>query len=393
MTHDKTLEGTRTELHELLQEALILELTTIPAYATACYSIMEQGQYDRSAPQIVNAEPIEVLRQVMVEEMLHMVLVANVLNAIGGKPVLNDPDLLPPYPRELLDGKGPTLYLRRFTPQQVKAFREVEKGPPDWHNAEKGDYRTIGGFYYWIKLRLENACQVHGAANLFTGSPELQIGPEDYYGAGGEVIAIKGDAEQRKELALQALTEIMKEGEGATFGHPADIRESEAAAHPAAQDLSYVACDGDRVPSPEGEERWDVAHYFKFDGILHSRYYLPTDRIGGPPSGEDLAVDWSAVWPMKDDPKPGDYHDYPEIEALSRQFNLTWTMLLNGLHAALNGEKSELAGLVALMYQLRNAAQRLIRVPLPSDPGTTAGPTWEYLGSDVAVPRKTAANR
>jgi hypothetical protein len=393
MTHDKTLEGTRTELHELLQKALIVELTTIPAYATACYSIMEQGQYDRSAPQIVNAEPIEVLRQVMVEEMLHMVLVANVLNAVGGKPVLNDPDLLPRYPCELLDGKGPTLYLRRFTPKQVKAFREVEKGPPDWHNAEKGDYRTIGGFYYWIKFRLQKACEEYGAANLFTGPPGLQIEPGDYYGAGGEVIAVKGDAKQCQERALLALTAIMEEGEGAPFGHAADIRESEAAAHPAAKGLRYVACDGDRIPSPDGEERWDVAHYFKFDEILHSRYYLPTDRIDAPPSGEDLAVDWSAVWPMKDDPKPGDYRDRPEIEALSRQFNLTWTMLLNGLHAALNGEKSELAGLVAHMYQLRNAAQRLIRVPLPSDPGTTAGPTWEYLGSDVAVPRKTAANR
>lgn len=381
MTDSTTIEDTRAGLQGLLQQALMLELSTIPAYATACYSIMEQGQYDRSAPQIVNAEPIEVLRQVMVEEMLHMVLVANVLNAIDCSPVLNDPNILPTYPYDLLNGKGPTLRLRRFMPEQIKAFREVEKGPPDWHNAEKGEPRTIGGFYYLIRLRLQQACDEHGAAKLFTGSPELQIGPEDYYGAGGEVIAVMGSAEERLKLALEALTEIMREGEGATFGAASDIEHSKAAPHPAAQELNYVACDGDRIPSPEGEERWDVAHYFKFNEILHSRYYLPTDHFDAPPSGGDLVVDWSAVWPMKDDPRPGDYRDYPEIEGVSRQVNLAWTAILDGLQAAFNGEKSQLAGLVAQMYALKDAAQRLIRVPLPGDAGMTAGPTWEYLGS------------
>jgi hypothetical protein len=177
----------------------------------------------------------------------------------------------------------------------------------------------------------------------------------------------------------------MREGEGATFGSARDLQDSEAAAHPAAKDLRYVACDGDRIPSPEGEERWDIAHYFKFNEILHSRYYLPTDRIDAPPSGGDLAVDWNAVWPMKDNPRPGDYRDFPEIDDLSRHVNLTWTTLLNGLHAALNGKKSELAGLVPLMYQLKDSVQRLIRVPLPGDAGATAGPTWEYLGAGISV--------
>ena len=361
MTHNKALKDARAELQHLLQKALMLELATIPAYATACYSIKEQGQYDRSEPEIVNAEPIEVIRQVMVEEMLHMVLVANVLNAIGGTPVLNDPKLLPHYPHKLLCGKGPTIRLRRFSPEQVKGFRDVEKAPPDWHNAEKGDFRTIGGFYYWIRLRLEKASKEYGAANLFTGKDHLQIDAADYYGAGGEVIAVRGKPSECLKHALHAIKEVMDEGEGAALGGR--------------------ACDGDRIPAPKGEERWDVAHFYKFNEILHSRYYEAADHLDQPPSGGDLAVDWSAVWPMRDDPKPGAYRDYPEIAELSRQFNLTWTDLLDGLHAAFNGEKERLLALVPLMYQLKDAAQRLMRVPLPDTPGTTAGPTWEYLGA------------
>ena len=373
MTDNEALEASLRNLREDLQQALILELSTIPPYATACYSIKEQGQYDRSEPEIVNAEPIEVIRQVMVEEMLHMVLVANVLNAVGGSPTLKGRGTVPTYPRHLLPGKGsspgkgPMVHLRRFTPEQVRSFREIERAPPDWENAAKGDYRTIGGFYYWIGKQIEKACDEHGAENVFTGDESRQIGSGDYYGAGGEVIGIVGLPDERKELALHAIKEIMDEGEGAAHGG--------------------AACDNDRIPAPEGEERWDIAHYFKFNEILHSRYYRATDHLGDPPSGGDLIVDWTAVWPMKDDPKSEDYREHAEIAALSERFNITYSRLLNGLDAAFNGEKHRLAEVVPLMYRLKDEAQRLIRVPLPGGSGETAGPTWEYRDLPEAASR------
>lgn len=352
MTDTRTLEQDRSELQDLLQQALMLELSTIPPYATACYSIREQGQYDRSDPEIVNAEPIEVIRQVMVEEMLHMVLVANVLNAIHCAPVMNDPEQLPRYPCKLLDGKGPTLRLRRFIPDQVKAFREVERAPATLTKALSGDYHTIGGFYAFIRKKLEEACKRHGAKNIFTGDPTRQIGKGDYYGAGGEVIVV-----DNLISAIHALVEIMEEGEGA--------------------DLGGTANDHDRIPGPE--ERWDVAHFFKFDEILHSRYYQADDRVDAPPSGGDMIVDWSAVWPMQDDPKGANYRSAPEIKALSDRFNACYSELLDGLNAAFNGEKARLVELVPVMYRLKESAQRLMRVPLPGcESSETAGPTWEY---------------
>jgi hypothetical protein len=45
-------------------------------------------------------------------------LAANVLNAVGGAPALDDPEWVPTYPRRLLpNGKGPEVRLRRFTPE------------------------------------------------------------------------------------------------------------------------------------------------------------------------------------------------------------------------------------------------------------------------------------
>lgn len=362
MTGNDDLETARAELCDLLQQALMLELSTIPPYATACYSILEQGQYDRSEPVIVNAEPIEVIRQVMVEEMLHMTLVANVLNAIGGRPTTNkpsqdnDPRRLPNYPCRLLDGKGPMVHLRRFTPEQIKSFREVERAPDDPQHALDGDYHTIAGFYLYISKQLEEACKTYGPAAIFIGKEMRQIGNDDYYGAGGEVIEIKGSPDERFALALDAINEIMEEGEGAMHGG--------------------LARDGDIIPGPEQEE--DIAHFFKFNEILHSRYYRPDDHVDHPPTGADLIVDWSAVSPMRDDPKEGDYAGAPEIAALSDQFNATWSELLDALDAAFNGEKHRLRDLVPVMYRIKDQAQRLMRVPLPDGSGETAGPTWTY---------------
>jgi hypothetical protein len=96
-TDTRTLAETRmtTErLRELLEAAVQLELATIPPYLCALYSI-HPG---------TNTEAALVLRSVVVEEMLHMVLSANVLNAIGGRPRVSGPDRAPHYPHELPDG-------------------------------------------------------------------------------------------------------------------------------------------------------------------------------------------------------------------------------------------------------------------------------------------------
>lgn len=352
-----SIDQARQSIHDLLQRALMVELATIPAYSTACYSIQEQGQYNRSSSEIVNAEPIEVIRQVMVEEMLHMVLAANVLNAVGGKPCLTDLEQLPSYPFQFFKEDEFRLHLRSFKPQQIKDFRTVEQAPNPENiaNALKGKYKTIAGFYMYVELVLESACEQFAEQEIFCGDENMQVNEQDYYGAGGDVVMVTD-----LDSAKQALSEIVREGEGAELGE--------------------TACDGDRIPSPPGEERWDVAHYFKFDGILHSRYYQPWDSINGPPSGGDMVVNWKAVWNMADDPTSTSFESFPDIQKLQNRFNSTYSELLECLEAAFNGEKAMLRNMVPVMFRLKEDAQKLIRIPIPDDEkGRTAGPSWTYL--------------
>ena len=67
------------DLREHLQWAIELEHSTLPPYLTALYSIKDGH----------NAEAAEVIQSVFLEEMLHMTLAANILNAVGGAPEID----------------------------------------------------------------------------------------------------------------------------------------------------------------------------------------------------------------------------------------------------------------------------------------------------------------
>ena len=41
------------------------------------------------------------IKGVVIEEMLHMTIAANVLNAVGGHPAIDRPDFVPNYPQDL----------------------------------------------------------------------------------------------------------------------------------------------------------------------------------------------------------------------------------------------------------------------------------------------------
>ena len=79
------------QLRKDLQTALELEHSTIPPYLTALASI--KFSY--------NLEIQNILETVVIQEMMHMALVANILNAVGGKPSLYSKKFLPIYPSRL----------------------------------------------------------------------------------------------------------------------------------------------------------------------------------------------------------------------------------------------------------------------------------------------------
>ena len=109
---------TMDDLRRHLQWAIELEHATIPPYMCALYSL-EPG---------ANAEAAQVISSVFVEEMLHLALAANLLNAVGGEPRLDAPELLPAYPHPLPHGdRSVQIQLAPFGSEALELFLNIER--------------------------------------------------------------------------------------------------------------------------------------------------------------------------------------------------------------------------------------------------------------------------
>ena len=88
------LDGTLPGLRAALQQAIELEHATLPTYLYALYSLVP-GK---------NGAIARLMLSVILEEMLHMALACNILNAVGGQPVIDSPAFVPTYPGPLPGG-------------------------------------------------------------------------------------------------------------------------------------------------------------------------------------------------------------------------------------------------------------------------------------------------
>ena len=187
-------------LKEHLQTAIELEHSTIPTYLCALYSIMPGS----------NAEAAAVIRSVIMEEMLHMTLAANLLNAIDGHPNIDHENFIPAYPGFLPHSdESFKVSLLKFGKPALETFMKIEKPAEPGAPPEDDRYQTIGQFYEAIaggfKFLYEEMKQ-----DLFSGEREKQITPNTwYYGGGGKVVEVID-----LNSALLAIEEITAQGEG-----------------------------------------------------------------------------------------------------------------------------------------------------------------------------------
>jgi hypothetical protein len=137
---------TPDQLREHLAVAMRVELSTIPPYLYAMYSIEDQ-----------RSEAARLIMSIVAEEMLHLALAANLLAAVGGEPGFLDPGLQPAYPG-LLAHHRPDLPLH-LAPASVDLVRStfmvlerpgVAAAPP-----EADGYHTLGQFYAAIETAVE----------------------------------------------------------------------------------------------------------------------------------------------------------------------------------------------------------------------------------------------
>ncbi len=351
----KTVE----DLREYLHIAMRLEHATIPPYLMALYSI-KPG---------TNSDATHVIRVVVVEEMLHLTLVANLMNAVGGDANLTTPDFVPLYPAYLPDGEQDfQVSLQPFSKEAVATFLNIERPDKDLPKADAklvvrskhrkeaqlglcpGDdamrFYSIGEFYEEIKRGLEHLHREMGD-KLFTGRAGWQIGPRYYYSGGGELVEVHDIRSARKAIML-----IVEQGEGL----------------------------GGKIYDVEHE----LAHYYRFQQLLKGQYYQPGDEKDAP-SGPTLNVDWDAVYRFKANARLADYTSEPELHAAAVDFNTAYAGFLALLTRAFSGEPNLLIEAVPDMFKLRRKIERLIHNPLPGSEGLNAAPTFEITSTPVTA--------
>jgi rubrerythrin len=321
-----------------LQSAIKLEHATIPLYLYALYSL----------DPAKNAEIAAITASVVVEEMLHMTLAANVLNALGGTPVIDEPGFIPTYPGPLPGGVQSelTVSLAPFSTDQLDTFLTIEEpeNAIDFPTlAAEADVITIGQFYAAISAAI--AALGDGA---FVDPPRNQVGP-DLMDEAVVVVDVR--------TAQQALQTIVDQGEGTSVS-PLEVVGS------------------------------GYAHYYRYQQIAKGHLLEPT---GGGPAPEDqyaytgpaVPFDPSGVYAAPTDPGP-----YPpgSAQALANNnFNYTYTSLLGALHALFNGDatSTQMNTAIGLMMSLKEQAIAMMSgVP---NPAVVTGPTFQYQPVNPAV--------
>ncbi|MET7994582.1 ferritin-like protein [Amycolatopsis sp. NPDC005232] len=329
------------ELRRHLQWAIELEHATIPPYLCALYSL-DPGR---------NAEAAQVVGSVLAEEMLHLALAANLLNAVGGEPKLDAPELLPAYPHPLPHGDASVqVNLVPFGAEALELFLRIEQPESADAPPQAEGYRTIGQFYAAVQAGLKELCEELGEKTVFSGDPKRQIGEMHLRSGGGSVIPVHD-----LDSALAALAEIVEQGEGAA---------------------RTEVWDGDRdVFHPERDE---VAHFYRFQELKNGRRYAEGDTPRSGPTGEEIKVDFDGVLPMRRNPSTADYPEDSPIRRAQVEFDNTYCLLLFLLEDAFTGNPGGLGATVGVMFQLKAQAQALMKMP-SGDGKTTAGPTFEYV--------------
>ncbi|MEP1741718.1 MAG: ferritin-like protein [Kangiellaceae bacterium] len=304
-------EDARTVLGKLLQSALHLEFATVPPYLSAAYSLRSD-----------NDEIVLLIARIAKEEMLHMTVVANLMNAIGISPDI--PSAVPEYPYDLNIVDPPLqLNLKSFSFEVIEdLFMQIEspENPIDYEadpeNQEGESLTTIGQFYQEII----NLIKSDVIPDLFVNAERdvyKQVAVSPYFrrfayadNEDNQKYPLKEDIDfviKDKETAVCHLNWIVDQGEGTTPENP----------------LTEEGIPG---------------HYYRFESISEGKYLIKDNSSQEKYSfsGADLLFDEDGLHEFDDNAKPEDYTEFLDVVDEMKYFNSIYTEMIDFLHLAFN---------------------------------------------------------
>lgn len=390
---------TLEDLQKHLQEACYVEMSTVPLYLYAMYSIQSQieggpagyvGDINKSssASAIPTMSAFRTIRSIVVEEMLHLTLARNVLYSIGGTINFYDEAFVPKF--GVWDGEQQMMFhrlpllpfnLERCTTELVKdTFMALESPAPVGAPPQSDWYNSIGQFYEAIEVGFDNVAASIGEEQLFSQDhARFQIHSVASYWnqeGGGAPLPVTSVAS-----AKAAMNEIIVQGEGANGG-----------------DLAPVTFPA----NSEYVRSYEFSHYERFERIVDG-----IDAIG-------------AVWPVASNPRIDQFAPNPDLQRLAEFCNAVYCYTLLLIDAnytvplpalvvqhAVDGvavteeqwdeiqqdpamrKKWGLTQALLTMMQgiLFPVIDLIVREPMPGQPGCNAGPTFEFFDYDGKDPK------
>ena len=331
---DTCTECNLTMLQDKLQLAMQLEFATIPPYLTALYSIIEG----------CNLEIQQLIRSIVMQEMLHLLQVTNILIAIGGEPKIDDSSVVPHYPTiGLPGGVLPRLRvsLNKLTLMHIyEVFMGIEV-PHDTHVDHPGiiNNNTIGQFYKQI-----DKCIHCLGDEIFTGNIARQVmwpWPTNV----GTVYSITNVSS-----ASKAIREIVEQGEGVS---PFDPKQG---------DLKRLA------------------HFYKFEEIVCQKKLIKT-KDGYAYVGDSIPYNPQGVWPMKANPSSADIPPNNNCYTEAKAFHGAYRSLLRNLQEIFSGKVDGTTGMknaVTIMESMAVHARKLMWTKIRPEDDQTCGPVWDF---------------
>jgi rubrerythrin len=328
--------STPVELQELLQNAIRLEHATIPPYLTAAYSL----QFG------TNTAIRTTITAIAEEEMLHLAILANILNAIGGQPALDNPEFLPVYPDTLPMNIGNSLVvgLKKFSKDLNRTvFMVIEEPenplhfPSPLESHALKEFATIGAFY---RALIEKITEL--GDGIFTGDVNRQVIVDAGFPS-QQLFAVTN-----VETAVRALQQVVREGEG-TETLPLD---------------------------DEGEP----AHFYRFQEIDRGHRLVPDSSVeqGFSFTGAEIPFDPNAVFDIPDNPKAADYASGSQERAKVDSFNVAYSDMLRALQRTFDGDPPHISEALFLMGLLRRVAREVVSTTDPNT-GKQLGLTFEFI--------------
>ena len=307
-------------LQESLQVAVELELSTLPPYLCGYWSCQDSGS---AAAQLILS--------VIMQEMFHMGLAANILTSIGGTPSINTK--VPVYPGPLPGGVMPdlTVYLGGLTEAYIGNVYMTIEYPETGPITAPPQQETIGQFYDAISVALAQV------APPFSGNDQMA--------------ATIGENSLTPVLNLadaqNAISTIKEQGEGTST-------------------------------SPDDGAGTELAHYYRFGEIYNGAELV---LVNGKWQYTGTPVPFPSTYPMAAVPKGGWPNPPSNVTALLQQFDGAFSSIIDLLQAAWqNGSQTDLDKAIGEMFSLSGPAIQLMQIPL-SGGGGNYGPDFVYTAT------------